>query len=147
KCSDNAGLAEVVGLCDVDNPLLGERGAARVFGPQKGATVEQVGALEKGLENLVRLCEEAKREGVLRGEVEPDAPGAGAAGGLGFGLRAFLGARLVRGAEHVMDLVGFDERLARADVVITGEGKLDRQSIGGKVVFGVARRCQGSMGR
>ncbi|HVZ93955.1 MAG TPA: glycerate kinase [Phycisphaerales bacterium] len=135
---------EVVGLCDVDNPLLGEHGAARVFGPQKGATAEQVEALEKGLENLVRLCEEAKREGVLRGEAEPDAPGAGAAGGLGFGLRAFLGARLVRGAEYVMDVVRFDERLAGADVVITGEGKLDRQSIGGKVVFGVGKRCWGS---
>ncbi len=125
----------VIAVCDVDNPLLGEHGAARVFGPQKGATPDDVAQLEAGLENLVRVCEEAGMS------VDPDAPGAGAAGGLGFGLAAFLGAELVRGSAWVCDAVGFDEQARMADLVITGEGRLDEQTRHAKVIDEVCRRA------
>lgn len=125
----------VVALCDVSSPLLGPLGAARVFGPQKGATPEQVERLEAGLANLVRVCRDA---GLA---CEPDAPGAGAAGGLGFGLATFCGARLVSGAGAVLDLVRFDERCARADLVITAEGRVDAQTLAGKACFEAARRA------
>ncbi len=123
---------ELVALCDVSNPLLGPRGAARVFGPQKGATPEQVERLEAGLENLVRVCREAGLP------CDPDAPGAGAAGGLGFGLATFLGAELRPGAPFILDLVKFRDRAARADLVITGEGRMDAQTAGGKAAAAVA---------
>lgn len=122
-------------LADVRHQLLGPGGAARVFGPQKGASPAQAEELEAGLTNLVKVC---RGHGIA---CAPDAEGAGAAGGLGFGLATLFGARVVRGVEFVMDAVGFDERLCRADVLITGEGRLDAQSIGGKVVMGVAERA------
>lgn len=122
-------------LADVRNPLLGPGGAARVFGPQKGASPGHVEELEAGLAHLVDVC---RRSGIA---CDPDAEGAGAAGGLGFGLATFCGARVVRGVEFIMDAVEFDEQLRRADVVITGEGRLDAQSVGGKVVMGVAARA------
>lgn len=128
--------AGVIVLCDVDNPLLGAHGAARVYGPQKGATEAQVEELERGLAHLVELC---RRAGV---ECDPEAPGAGAAGGLGFGLAAFLGGRLVPGAEYLLDLIGFGERAARADVVMTGEGRLDAQTASRKAPMEVARRAK-----
>jgi len=124
-----------VALCDVDNPLLGANGAARVYGPQKGATPEEVEQLEQGLENLVRVC---RRAGI---EADPDTPGAGAAGGLGYGMMAFFGAKLVSGAEYVLDMIGFDARVQAADVVITGEGRLDAQTSHGKAAAVVARRA------
>jgi len=126
---------EVVALHDVSNPLLGPNGAARVYGPQKGATPEQVERLEAGLTNLVRVCREC---GV---PCDPDQPGAGSAGGLGFGLATFLGAKLVPGAPFIFDLLKFDERVARADLVITGEGRLDSQTASGKAAAEVARRA------
>ena len=119
--------------CDVDNPLYGPRGAARVFRPQKGATPEQVERLDAGLRQLAAVVGE---EDVAR------VPGAGAAGGLGFGLMAFLNARLQPGFEIVAEAVGLRERLAGADLVITGEGRLDESSLGGKTVIGVARVCR-----
>jgi glycerate kinase len=122
-------------LCDVDNPLLGERGAARVFAPQKGASQEQVEHLEAGLTNLARLIERDL------GLAVADVAGAGAAGGMGAGAIAFLGARLVRGVDAVMDAVGLEGALHDADWVITGEGCFDSQSLHGKVVSGVARRA------
>ncbi|GAB6875865.1 glycerate kinase [Thermaerobacter litoralis] len=122
--------------CDVDNPLTGPRGAARVYGPQKGATPEQVEILEAGLS---RLAEVAAR---TLGRDLRDEPGAGAAGGLGFGLVAFLGARLRPGAELVMDAAGFDRHLEEADLVLTGEGRTDAQTLAGKLVARVAARCQ-----
>jgi len=139
---DAAGLDPAVrGLridvaCDVDSPLLGPAGAARMFGPQKGATPEAVERLEAGLARLA---------GRLRDDLGRDVanlPGAGAAGGLGAGLIGFLGARLVPGAELVMDAVGFDARLARADLVVTGEGRLDAQSLHGKAPAAAARRAR-----
>lgn len=122
--------------CDVDNPLTGPCGAAHVYAPQKGASPEQVERLDAGLRHLAELWREQ-----LGRDVEP-MPGAGAAGGVGGGLVAMLGAELVPGAELVLDTVGFDERIKDADLVITGEGRLDGQSLQGKAVMAVARRAQ-----
>ena len=123
---------ELVAATDVDNPLLGERGASRVFGPQKGATAEQVGALDAALAHWADLAEQHL------GIVVRDLPGAGAGGGLGFALLA-LGATRVSGFDVVDDAVGLSAQVAAADVVVTGEGRLDGSSTRGKVVSGVAR--------
>jgi glycerate kinase len=120
---------DIVVACDVNNPLFGPEGAAHVYAPQKGATPGSVEALDRGLRHLATLVP----------NVDPKLPGAGAAGGLGFGLVAFCGAKLVRGIELVLDAVKFDERVARADLVLTGEGRIDGQSIRGKVCIGVAQ--------
>jgi len=119
--------------CDVTNPLLGERGAARVYGPQKGATPEMVEVLERNLARFARVVAHDLRVEVAK------VPGGGAAGGLGAGLKAFLGAELVAGVEVVADAVGLAGKMAGADLVITGEGKLDAQSAFGKTPVGVAR--------
>lgn len=119
-------------VSDVQNPLLGEQGAARVFGPQKGAGPDDVELLAAGLEKLAELIERDL------GRKVGDLPGAGAAGGLGAGAVAFLGAEVVSGIESMMRTTGFHSRLAGADLVITGEGMLDRQSLQGKVIAGVA---------
>jgi glycerate kinase len=116
---------------DVDNPLNGPKGASAVYGPQKGATEEDVELLDRALKRLAAVVE--RDLGLdLR-----DAPGAGAAGGLGFGSMAFLGAEVRPGVEVVMDAVGLRELMRTADVVITGEGKLDEQSLHGKTPSGV----------
>jgi len=118
--------------CDVDNPLTGPSGAAPVYGPQKGATAEMVERLDR---NLAHLAAVVRRD--LGRDVE-HIPGAGAAGGLGAGLVAFLGARLRPGVEIVMEAVGLRRRMAGCDLVITGEGKLDAQTAHGKAPAGVA---------
>ncbi len=123
---------EVEVVCDVDNPLLGENGAARVYGPQKGASEEQVEELERGLENYAKVVKEKL------GKEVTSLPGAGAAGGLGAGLYVFLGATLRKGIEVMKGLVGLDEKIKGADLVLTGEGKLDSQLFFGKGPFGVA---------
>ncbi|MDI9434128.1 MAG: glycerate kinase [Planctomycetota bacterium] len=120
-------------LCDVDNPLCGPHGAARVYGPQKGATPEMVEALDAGLSHLAALA--ADQLGVR----VRDLPGAGAAGGLAAGAVAFMDARLVSGIETVMTQAHLRSDVADADWVITGEGRFDAQSMRGKVVSGVAR--------
>jgi glycerate kinase len=122
---------EVIGVTDVDNQLCGPSGASAVFGPQKGASHDQVVALDHALAHLAAVA--ANDLGVDRSRES----GAGAAGGLGFGLLAFLGARLRPGVEVVMEAVGFEPRLGAADLAITGEGSLDRQSLHGKVPAGV----------
>ena len=122
---------ELVAATDVDNPLLGDRGASRVFGPQKGATPEQVEALDRALAHWADLVEQHL------GTVARDLPGAGAAGGLGFALLA-LGARRVSGFDVVDEAVGLSAQVAAADLVVTGEGRLDGSSTRGKVVSGVA---------
>lgn len=114
--------------CDVDNPLLGPRGAARVFGPQKGLRAVDLGVLEKESERLaLLLCEALGKPAELMHQ-----PGAGAAGGIAFGLMAATGARLVPGFELVSDWLGLEARIAAADVVLTGEGRFDDTSLGGK---------------
>jgi glycerate kinase len=123
-------------LCDVDNPLTGPRGAAVVYGPQKGATPEQVAALDAGLSHL------AERLRADLGLDVSDLPGAGAAGGLGAGLHAFLGAKLRRGVDLVLDLVGLEQALDGADLVITAEGRIDGQTAHGKAPAGVAERAK-----
>jgi len=122
----------VEAACDVRNPLLGPEGASAVYGPQKGATAEMVRELDAALARYADVVER------FVGRRVRDVPGAGAAGGLGAGLLAFLDARLVSGAFLVLQAVGFAERLATADLVITGEGRIDRQSAYGKVTGAVA---------
>jgi glycerate kinase len=138
---DRSGLTSLlagVGLevaCDVENPLLGEEGAARVFAPQKGATAEQVEVLEAGMCHLADLVEKD-----LGFQIR-SLPGTGAAGGLGAGLLAFAGAVLRRGADVVLDRLGFDEALEGAELVMTGEGALDAQTLSGKAPAVVAERA------
>ena len=126
---------QLVTMCDIDNPLCGPSGASAVFGPQKGATPEQVEVLDRNLGHLADVT------AATLGEDLRNLPGAGAAGGMGFGMRALLGSTMQMGIETVLDTVGFERLLKGADLVLTGEGKLDTQSLRGKVVVGVARRC------
>lgn len=138
---DTAGLhpgladCEVVAACDVDNPLTGPRGAAAVYGPQKGAGPEEVDVLDRHLEHFAAVVAGAGFPS------DPGAPGAGAAGGIGFAVLAILGGSLRPGFEIVAEAVGLDELLEGADLVITGEGRLDAQSLAGKAPVGVMRRA------
>ncbi len=117
--------------CDVDNPLTGLRGASAVFGPQKGATPEDIKILD------ARLAALALALGL------PEQPGDGAAGGAAYGLRwLFPGARLLPGIDLVLDAIDFDTHLADTDLILTGEGRLDAQTLGGKVIAGIARRAK-----
>lgn len=123
-------------MCDVTNPLCGPDGATHTFGPQKGATPPIEERLEAGMENYrKRLMEQF-------GVDANDIPGSGAAGGLGAALLVFLHARLKSGIDAVLDLIGFDDLLCEADLVVTGEGRTDWQSCFGKVLHGVGKRCQ-----
>ncbi len=124
-------------ICDVQNPLLGETGATRVYGPQKGAGEADLDMLEKGME---KYAECAAR---TLGERFETLPGAGAAGGVGFALLAFAGAKFCPGIDTVLGIIGFDKKVKNADLVITGEGKMDGQSAFGKAPVGVAQRCGG----
>jgi glycerate kinase len=130
------GAAEVVTMCDIDNPLCGPQGAAAVFGPQKGADPAMVARLDAG---LAHLADVSRRD--LGREIR-DLPGAGAAGGMGGGMVAFFGSSLEMGIEAVLNQVAFDQLAADADLVLSGEGKIDSQSLRGKVVIGVARRTR-----
>ncbi len=127
------GDVEIIAAYDVSNPLLGPEGAAAVFAPQKGASAEEVSALEAGLARLAALMP----------ETDAMRAGTGAAGGLGFGLSAFFGAELRSGIELVLSRVGFDQRAAEADLVLTGEGRFDSQTASGKAAFGVAQAAAG----
>lgn len=131
-------VVRMIAACDVTNPLFGPNGSAAVYGPQKGAAPEQVQRLDEGLRHLARKC---KAAGIA---ADPDAAGAGAAGGLGFALSAFCGAPLRSGIELMLELVDFRRRAAKADLVITGEGRFDAQSFQGKACVGVARAAQES---
>jgi glycerate kinase len=122
--------------CDVDNPLLGPRGCAAVYGPQKGATPEIVAQLEANLSRAIDHVEKATGRQVRQ------TPGSGAAGGLGAGLMAFLGAELRPGIRIVIDASGLAAKVAGADLVLTGEGQIDRQTAYGKTISGVARTAQ-----
>lgn len=127
---------EITVMCDVTNPLYGSTGAAYVFAPQKGADAEKVKSLDAGLRHF---------GDVIRSQLGIDVsrmPGAGAAGGMGAGCVALLGGMIQSGIDAVLDVTGFDRQLEGADLVITGEGRIDSQSAGGKVISGVARRTK-----
>ena len=130
----------VTAACDVENPLYGENGAAYVYAPQKGADENMVKELDAGLRNVSRV--------ILRdtGIDVSSIPGAGAAGGMGAGVAAFLGGELRRGIDIVFDLLRFNEYAENADIVITGEGRLDSQSMNGKVISGVLERSKNRAG-
>ena len=123
-------------MCDIDNPFYGTKGAAYIFGPQKGADPEMVKVLNANLESLAEVI---KRDCSL--DVQ-SIPGSGAAGGMGGGMAAFFGSTLQMGIETVLDTINFGKLLEKADLVLTGEGKIDSQSLRGKVVIGVARRAK-----
>ena len=125
--------AEILIACDVNNPLLGEQGASAVYGPQKGASPEMVQTLDANLGHLAAIV---KRD---LGTDYSNEPGAGAAGGLGFGLMGFCAGKLLSGIETILRIIEFDKMLATADLVLTGEGRLDGQSVHGKVPIGVAQ--------
>ena len=133
-----AGLAEseFIIACDVDAPLYGPKGAACVFAPQKGADAEMVAMLNDGLEHFSSVV---KR---VTGKDVSDIPGAGAAGGLGGGFVAFLPARLERGIDMVLDAISFDERIRGASLIITGEGRVDYQTLTGKTPYGILKRAR-----
>ena len=125
----------VTAMCDIDNPMYGPQGAAAIFGPQKGADSAMVAQLDEGLRSLAAVME--KKSGIDIAAI----PGAGAAGAFGAGIVAFMGGQLKSGIETVLDCVGFDGLLKETDMVFTGEGQLDSQSLRGKVVIGIARRA------
>jgi len=122
-------------LCDVRNPLFGSQGAARVYAPQKGASESEVSVLDRGLQQISQLWKETFGKDVSQH------PGAGAAGGLGAASLLFLRGELVSGAETVLDLARIEERIARAQLVLTGEGSLDEQSLQGKLIERLAMRA------
>jgi glycerate 2-kinase len=126
-------IPEILVACDVSNPLTGPDGASAVFGPQKGATVEMIGILDRNLKHFARIIREQTGHDV------ENVPGAGAAGGLGAGLMAFTGAKLMNGFRVVAETLELEKRIAAADMVITGEGRLDSQTLSGKAPFGVAQ--------
>lgn len=125
-----------VTMCDIDNPLCGPHGAAAVFAPQKGADPAMVKELDKGLRHLAAIVQRDLDVDIL------DIPGSGAAGGMGGGMVAFFDSKLEMGIETVLNTVRFDDLIRDADLVISGEGKIDAQSLRGKVVIGVAKRCR-----
>lgn len=127
---------EFISMCDVDNPMYGLQGAAHIFGPQKGATAEIVELLDDGVKHLSEIIE--RDLGIELANVS----GAGAAGAMGAGMIAFFGSKLQMGIETVLDTVGFNDIIKNADMIFTGEGKIDDQSLRGKVVIGVARRAR-----
>lgn len=127
---------DIIGICDVRNPLYGTQGATVVFGRQKGVTEDTCTLLDDGLKNMSEVIHSQLGKDVA------DIPGAGASGGLGAGLMAFCNATLQSGIETVLDMSNFDEIIKDADLVITGEGCIDSQSIYGKVPVGVAKRSK-----
>lgn len=126
---------EIVTMCDIDNPMYGPTGAACIFGPQKGADPEMVLRLDAGLRSLGQAIAR------VTGSDVSQVPGSGAAGAMGAGMIAFFGSRLQMGIQTVLDTVRFDELIGDADYILTGEGRLDSQSLRGKAVIGIAERA------
>lgn len=127
---------EFVTMCDIDNPMYGPTGAAAIFGPQKGATPEEIELLDAGIQHLSQIIKQTM------GLDLAFVPGTGAAGAMGAGMAAFFHSRLQMGIQTILDTVQFEELAAGTDMIFTGEGKLDSQSLRGKVVIGVARRAK-----
>lgn len=132
----NSGI-QVEALCDVTNPLCGPNGTARQFAPQKGATPKEVEAIEAGMQHLAGIFASGN------GPKIADMPCAGAAGGCAAGVHAFLNGKLLSGSAALLDLVKFTNLAAKADVIVTGEGCVENQTVGGKLVSAVAERAQG----
>ncbi|MHC1735286.1 MAG: glycerate kinase [Erysipelotrichaceae bacterium] len=128
--------SEIITMCDIDNPMFGPQGAAYVFGPQKGADPANVIVLDQGLRHLAKRIEDDLKHDVS------SIPGAGAAGGMGAGMVAFFHSSLQSGIETILDVAKFDELVQGCDLVITGEGQIDAQSLRGKVPIGVAKRAK-----
>ncbi|HHY23654.1 MAG TPA: glycerate kinase [Clostridiaceae bacterium] len=128
--------SKITVICDVNNPLTGERGATAVFGPQKGAKGDMLKTLENGMKNYAEVI--SKHFGMDVDKI----PGSGAAGGLGAALICFFGAEIKSGIDTILDFVEFEKLLNGVDLVITGEGRIDGQSVFGKVPVGIARRCK-----
>lgn len=126
----------IIAMCDIDNPFYGSTGAAAIFGPQKGADPEMVKSLDKKMRHLAAVI--SKEIGIDLQTI----PGSGAAGGMGGGMKAFFGASLEMGIDVVLNTTGFEKLAENADVIFTGEGKIDTQSLRGKVVIGVSRRAK-----
>ena len=127
---------EIVTMCDIDNPMYGPTGAAYIFGPQKGADAKMVLELDEGIVNLSQVIAQTIGKDISQ------IPGTGAAGAMGAGMIAFFGSRLQMGIQTVLDTVKFDQLIEDADYIFTGEGKLDSQSLRGKVVIGIAQRAK-----
>lgn len=127
---------EIVTMCDIDNPMYGPTGASYIFGPQKGADEKLVKELDAGIYNLSQVIAR------VTGKDISQVPGSGAAGAMGAGMIAFFNSRLQMGIQTVLDTVEFDSIIQDADVIFTGEGKLDSQSLRGKVVIGIAQRAK-----
>ena len=128
--------SEFIIACDVDSPFCGPRGAAYVFSPQKGADPQMVAELDAGMEHLAEVIVRTTGKDIR------NIPGAGAAGGLGGGFLAFLNSRLERGIEMVLDAIAFDDIIRGSDLVITGEGRVDSQTLTGKTPYGIMKRAQ-----
>ena len=126
----------ITAMCDIDNPFYGLTGAAAIFGPQKGADEKMVELLDGKMKHLASIIE--AQLGIVLQEI----PGSGAAGGMGGGMKAFFGARMQMGIDAVLEITGFEDLAAGADMIFTGEGKIDSQSLRGKVVIGVARKAR-----
>ena len=127
---------QIIVMCDVTNPLCGKTGASTIYGPQKGANEKDIQFLDQGLKHLVEIC-------IKKGYQDySEEAGSGAAGGLGFSLMTFLNAKLQSGIETVLDVVHFDEYVKDCDLVISGEGRIDHQSMYGKVPTGVSQRAK-----
>lgn len=132
----NLSNLEIITMCDIDNPLYGKQGAAYIFGPQKGANGKMVAFLDDNLRAL------AERVSLDLNFTDWEFKGAGAAGGMGFGMKVFLNSKMQMGIDTVLDAVNFNNLAKDADYIITGEGRIDYQSLRGKVVIGVARRAK-----
>lgn len=142
KCLQDKGininsLPKIIVACDVNNPLYGKNGAAHIFAPQKGATPEQVIELDRLLR---KFAEETERQGIADSTMAK-IPGAGAAGGLGYGMMAYLKAELKSGIDIILNIADFDSIIKDSDIIITGEGKSDKQTLMGKVPYGVLSRA------
>jgi len=127
---------EIITMCDIDNPMCGPTGAAHVFGPQKGANPEMVLFLDEGMKHLSEIIKKDLKKDLS------EIPGTGAAGAMGAGMIAFFDSKLQMGIETVLDTVNFSSVISDADMIFTGEGKIDTQSLRGKVVIGVAKRAK-----
>jgi len=127
---------EIITMCDIDNPMYGPKGAAHIFAPQKGANPDMVIVLDEGLFHLASVIKKHLKVDVST------IPGGGAAGAMGSGMVAFFNSRLQMGIEAILDLVEFDRLIEGADLIFTGEGKIDSQSLQGKVPIGVAKRAK-----